>query len=281
MQGPPNQGLPQQLPDHDIKVNAFRSFCVQIMTQVTEQLCVEFEREVRQLSEDVIRYRGELARCADLLAFQLGQEKQYHNMLSNIAGNTSVLAGRVSEVGQKHSSQEQVKQQMHDLLEQMFHGGKGALAESFGGIEEHRQMAETHLMTSSQLQNQSEAVRKELDNILSTLQLPPVTYREAPPVVVPGPGQTPPATPPGRGMQQQQFRPPTMNGGPPMMQMPPFGSSMQLQVPPLSPGRGGMNNSPCMFNQSPQRMPPGGPPFSGPGGNNPVFRPMLPNQSMA
>lgn len=270
---------PQQHPDHEIRVNAFRSFCMQMMSQITEQLCVEFEREVRQLTEDVIKYRGELARCADLLAFQLGQEKQYHNMLANIAGNTSVLAGRASEVGQKHGGQEQVKQQMHDLLEQMFHGGRGALAESFGGIEEHRQMAETHLMTSSQLQNQSEAVRKELDNILTTLQLPPVTYREAPPVIVPGPGQTPPQTPPGGGMQQ--FRPPMMNGGPPMLQMPPMGSTMQLPVPPLSPGGGGMRSSSGMLNQSPQRMPPGGAPFAGPCGNSPVFRQQLPNQSMA
>jgi len=278
-QGPPMQ---QQHDHQEIKVQAFRSFITQMMTQVltqvTESLCIEFEREVRQLSEDVIKYRGELARCADLLAFQLGQEKQYHNMLSNIAGNTSVLVGKASEVGQKHGAQDQVKQQMHDLLEQMFHGGKGALAESFGGIEEHRQMTETHLMTSSQLQNQSEAVRKELDNILATLQMPPVTIREAPPVVVPGPGQTPPATPPGRGMQQ--FRGPMTNGGPPMLQIQPLGSSMQ--IPPLSPGRGGMNNSPAMFNQSPQRMPlPGGAPWGGPCGNNMGFRPMLPNQSMA
>lgn len=40
-------------------------------------------------------YRGELAKCADLLAFQLGKEKQYHNMLENIAGNTSTLIGRL------------------------------------------------------------------------------------------------------------------------------------------------------------------------------------------
>jgi len=277
MQGPPMQ---QQHDHQEIKVQAFRSFIMQmmtqVMTQVTESLCVEFEREVRQLSEDVVKYRGELARCADLLAFQLGQEKQYHNMLSNIAGNTSVLVGKASEVGQKHGAQDQVKQQMHDLLEQMFHGGKGALAESFGTIEEHRQMTETHLMTSSQLQNQSEAVRKELDNILATLQMPPVTVREAPPVVVPGPGQTPPATPPGRGMQQ--FRGPMMNGGPPMLQIP-IGSSMQ--IPPLSPGRGGMYNSPAMVNHSPQRMVPGGAPWGGPCGNNMGFRPMLPNQSMA
>lgn len=51
--------------------------------QVVEQLCGEFEREVGQMTQDIVRYRGELARCADLLAFQLGKEKQYHNMLAS------------------------------------------------------------------------------------------------------------------------------------------------------------------------------------------------------
>lgn len=81
--------------------------------QVVDQLCNEFEREVSQMTQemgffkavfffgkwilkakqmplsptggpmgrsleqvrqDIVRYRGELARCADLLAFQLGKE---------------------------------------------------------------------------------------------------------------------------------------------------------------------------------------------------------------
>ncbi|CAK9114491.1 unnamed protein product [Durusdinium trenchii] len=50
--------------------------------QVVDQLCTEFEREVSQMTQDIVRYRGELARCADLLAYQLGKEKQYHNMLA-------------------------------------------------------------------------------------------------------------------------------------------------------------------------------------------------------
>eukprot|EP00913_Durusdinium_trenchii_P011396 g10704.t1 len=132
-------------------VNAFRNFCLQIV----DQLCIEFERE------DILLYRGELARCADLLAFQLGKEKEYHNMLENIAGNSNMLAGKAAEVGQKHGAHDVTKQQMHQLLEEMFAGGKGALADSFGGLDEHRQLAEKHLMSSAELQNQSQAVAKE------------------------------------------------------------------------------------------------------------------------
>eukprot|EP00439_Symbiodinium_sp_Y106_P087246 s121_g43.t1 len=137
------------------KVNAFRSFC----QQLTEQLCLEFEREVQQLTEDVVRYRAELARCADLLAYQLGKEKQYHSMLESIAGNTSMLMGKASEVGNKaNMSDPLIKQQMHQMLDQVLQGQTGALAENLGGIDEHRRLAESHLMKSSELQNQSEAI---------------------------------------------------------------------------------------------------------------------------
>lgn len=172
-----------QVPDHTPKVNAFRSYCM----QVVDQLCTEFEREVSQMTQDIVRYRGELARCADLLAYQLGKEKQYHNMLENIAGNSSTLVGKAAEVGQKHSANENVKMQMHQMLEQMFEGGKGVYAEGFGTLDEHRQIAETHLQTSAELQNQSIAIQKELDNILQALQIPPVSYSQAPMIV--GPAQ--------------------------------------------------------------------------------------------
>ena len=39
-------------------------------------------------------------------------------------------------------------------------------------------MAETHLQTSAELQNQSVAIQKELDNILQALQVPPATCRQ-------------------------------------------------------------------------------------------------------
>eukprot|EP00435_Cladocopium_sp_Y103_P037702 s102_g10.t1 len=171
---------PQQMHDTAPKVNAFRSYCIQLV----DQLCVEFEREVNQMSKDILLYRGELARCADLLAFQLGKEKEYHNMLENIAGNSSMLVGKAAEVGQKHGQHDATKQQMHQMLEDMFAGGKGALADSFGGLDEHRQLAEKHLMSSAELQNQSQAVAKELDNIMRTLNEAPVSYREAPVMMV-------------------------------------------------------------------------------------------------
>jgi len=202
-------GMQQQMADDAApKVNAFRSFCL----QMTEQLCAEFEREVRQMSQDIVRYRGELARCADLLAFQLGKEKTYHNMLENIAGNTSQLFGKSAEIGQKHGQADQMKQQIHDMLDHMLSSGKGGLSENLANLDDHRQMAETHLMTSAELQNQSAAVQHELDNILETLKMPPVSYQQAP--VMMGPSQM---GGPGGMQQQQQFRPPAAGMTSPMM----------------------------------------------------------------
>lgn len=66
-------------------------------------------------------------------------------MLENICGNCNMLAGKAAEVGQKHGAHDATKQQMHQMLEDMFAGGKGALAQSFGDLDEHRQLAEKRL----------------------------------------------------------------------------------------------------------------------------------------
>ncbi|CAJ1401430.1 unnamed protein product [Effrenium voratum] len=169
------------------RVNAFRGF----MSQVCEQVCMEFEREVTQMSEDILMYRGELAKCADLLAYQLGKEKQYHNMLENIAGNTSTLIGKSSELGQKHSATEPLREQMNQLMEAMFNTHKDAHYGHAGIHDEHRQMVESHLMTSAQLQNQAEAVQAELDSIMRVLSVPVVSYTKAQNVPRPSLTQSP------------------------------------------------------------------------------------------
>lgn len=244
-----------QMPDHLPKVNAFRNYCM----QVVDQLCNEFEREVSQMTQDIVRYRGELARCADLLAFQLGKEKQYHNMLENIAGNSSTLVGKAAEVGQKHSANEGVKMQMHQMLEQMFEGGKGVYAEGFGTLDEHRQIAETHLQTSAELQNQSAAISKELENILQALQVPPVSYSSAPMIVGPGP----PAA-----VQVASFRAPQALYGRPNQSL------------PAPPGAAGMIQTGVPAMVSPKafagpRSLPASPVFSPPGGTGGISTPPL------
>ncbi|CAE7382352.1 susA, partial [Symbiodinium sp. CCMP2456] len=153
------------------RANAFRKFMA-----VCETVCLEFEREVREMSEDILMYRGELARCADLLAFQLGKEKQYHNMLENIAENTSVLIGKSSELGQKHDAHEPLREQMNQIMDVIMNTHKDVNAGHGAVHQDHRQMVESHLMTSAQLQNQAAAVQAELDNIMKVLNVPVVGY---------------------------------------------------------------------------------------------------------
>eukprot|EP00441_Pelagodinium_beii_P009040 CAMPEP_0197704674 /NCGR_PEP_ID=MMETSP1338-20131121/126060_1 /TAXON_ID=43686 ORGANISM="Pelagodinium beii, Strain RCC1491" /NCGR_SAMPLE_ID=MMETSP1338 /ASSEMBLY_ACC=CAM_ASM_000754 /LENGTH=273 /DNA_ID=CAMNT_0043288577 /DNA_START=72 /DNA_END=893 /DNA_ORIENTATION=+ len=240
----------QQYDDHVPKVNAFRSFCL----QVTEQICNEFEREVRQMSDDILKYRGELARCADLLAFQLGKEKQYHNMLENIAGNTSALVGKAGEVGQQHGAQADMKRQMQEMLEHMFNNGKGLLGETHSHLEDHRAMAETHLMTSSQLQDQGAAVQKELDNILESLKMPPVSYQQAP--LMMGPSQMQGGMPQQQfqgSIQQQQYRPPAG-----MATMPSGALGNPMMTPAAMQGGASPNRNQLPLSQ------PGSPAYGGP-----------------
>lgn len=158
-----------------VKVQAFRQFAMQLLSQVTEQLCAEFEREVNVLSEDVVLYRAELARCGDLLASQLGREKQLHGMLANIAGNTGSLVAQASEVGQKHSQIDNVKTQMHDMVEQMFGHSTNLIQTTIGGVSEAHTVAHSHLSDARELQNQSMTAENELNRIMALLSQPPVS----------------------------------------------------------------------------------------------------------
>ena len=52
-----------------------------ITGQVVEQMCVEFEREMASMWKDVLMYRDELDRVAQLLGVQLEREKKLHGLL--------------------------------------------------------------------------------------------------------------------------------------------------------------------------------------------------------
>eukprot|EP00438_Fugacium_kawagutii_P008122 Skav222143 [mRNA] locus=scaffold1181:1131433:1142619:- [translate_table: standard] len=160
-----------------------------VLTAHHHELTIQSSPRVTPPLQDILLYRGELARCADLLAFQLGKEmlgwwKDYHNMLENIAGNSSMLVGKAAEAGPD--------------------SGKGALADSFGGLDEHRQLAEKHLMSSAELQNQSQAVAKDGP---SQMQGPPrqQNFGNGPPPMYGGPN--------GPNQQQRFNLPGTMSPG--------------------------------------------------------------------
>merc|ERR1719473_1336550 len=97
----------------NVKVNAFRQFATTLFGQVAEQLCNEFEREVATLTDDLVMYRTELARCGELLASQLGREKQLHGMLENIVGSSGNLFASAQDIGKQHDQTHAAKAQLH------------------------------------------------------------------------------------------------------------------------------------------------------------------------
>ena len=54
---------------------------------------IPFQRHGTQLWQDILLYRGELARCADLLAFQLGKDRPGAFALTD-SNVTGTLSGR-------------------------------------------------------------------------------------------------------------------------------------------------------------------------------------------
>eukprot|EP00933_Yihiella_yeosuensis_P006829 TRINITY_DN111642_c0_g1_i1.p1 TRINITY_DN111642_c0_g1~~TRINITY_DN111642_c0_g1_i1.p1 ORF type:complete len:271 (-),score=54.85 TRINITY_DN111642_c0_g1_i1:107-919(-) len=157
-----------------VKVQQFRQYTNARFAQAAEELCQEFEREVNILTEDLVLCRTELARCADLLASQLGREKELHKMLATIAGNTGSLVASAADIGQRHGASESVKVQMHEMVEQLFGHSQSLVQTAIGGVNDHHSIAHTHLLQAKELENKSLSAENELNRILAILRDPTI-----------------------------------------------------------------------------------------------------------
>jgi hypothetical protein len=168
----------------NVKVNAFRDFATQLALQVTEQLCTEFEREVGLITEELVMYRTELARCGELLAHQLHREKELHGMLENIAGNHGMLVASAAEVGKSEQQrQEHQKQHMNEMVDQMIGNSSGIVNHTIGGMSEAHAVTQTHLQQAKELKNQSFTAENELNRILAILQQAPIQAQGPAPTI--------------------------------------------------------------------------------------------------
>eukprot|EP00435_Cladocopium_sp_Y103_P010818 s2615_g2.t2 len=150
-------------------VDEFRQYCSEVISGVSENLCTHYEREIQQLTTDLVNCRSQLSRCAELLAQQLDKEKTYRDIIQKLAESSL----RVLQTTPP-SLDESMKKQLHDMLEAMHVQNSSLFEDGFGQLHEHKRLAETHLMTSAELQNQGEAIKKELDSIMELLKEPPV-----------------------------------------------------------------------------------------------------------
>eukprot|EP00929_Paragymnodinium_shiwhaense_P102889 TRINITY_DN66115_c0_g2_i1.p1 TRINITY_DN66115_c0_g2~~TRINITY_DN66115_c0_g2_i1.p1 ORF type:complete len:309 (+),score=45.06 TRINITY_DN66115_c0_g2_i1:93-929(+) len=166
---------------HVAKVEAFRSFASQLAGQVVEQLCQEFEREVAIMFEDILQYREELRRVADLLGSQLHRERQLHDMLETMAGHHA----NIHEAAHIAARQQPGTAALHDLVDQLFGQHQAALGSTLKGADTARSIAETHAMSSSQLQEPLISAENEYTRIMQLLSVPLVPDASPSPVILP------------------------------------------------------------------------------------------------
>jgi len=180
----------------------FREFCTEIISAASENLCNYYEREIQHLTADLVTCRTQLGRCAELLGQQLAKEQTYRDIIDKLSESSMRVLQNVSS---PPAVDDAVKRQLHQMLEAMHQQSSSCWQDEIGQLHAHKELTQNHLMTSAELQNQAEAVKKELDNILSLLKEPPV--RTAKPQL---PGYTPNAAlAPPLGYSQGQAK----NGG--------------------------------------------------------------------
>jgi hypothetical protein len=213
----------------NVKVNAFREFATQLAIQVTEQLCSEFEREVGLITEELVMYRTELARCGELLAHQLHREKELHGMLENIAGNHSMLVASAAEVGKTEQQRQEIQRQhMRDMVEQMNQSSSAIQNQTIGGMNEAHVVTQTHLQQAKELKNKALTAENELNRILAILNQAPIQAQGPAPTIVRVPQVAPIMSGNMRvNSPQRMYSPPTSPTGRAGM----YGNAME----PISP----------------------------------------------
>merc|ERR1712232_988997 len=193
-----------------LKIGAFRDFASSLAGQLVEQCCQEFEREVSCMYNDLVIYRAELERLAELLGQQVGREKDLHMRLSQMGELHSSSVQQIESLARQTPD----ARTLHDLVEQMHSGHLSVTSAHLNGASQSQQAAANHVQQAQQLQQPLITAENEYNRIVQLLSQP----------LIPGantPGANPApmvasATPASRGL--------------PIVQQP------VLQTTPLSPG---------------------------------------------
>mmetsp|Transcript_11789 Transcript_11789/g.21469 ORF Transcript_11789/g.21469 Transcript_11789/m.21469 type:complete len:233 (+) Transcript_11789:42-740(+) len=101
----------------EVKVRAFRDFATSLATQLVEQLCAEFEREVQYLYGDCAAYRGELGRVATLLSDQVQREKVLHEMMASMQLTMNAALGDSSRAEDMKSPLMAAEQELGRIMQ--------------------------------------------------------------------------------------------------------------------------------------------------------------------
>lgn len=176
-------------------VSNFRDMFGHFMNQICEVAVQEFEREVSALYNDVMMYRHELTRVADLLGQQLARERQLHGMLEKIAEHQTSIAQSAQYLAQQSPDSAQV----HTLVDQTLGQHVGILQQTLSGMSQAQNVISAGAQQAAQLKDQMITADNEFNRIMQLLSQPVVPGAAPLPTVARTPTQgryqqSPPAT---------------------------------------------------------------------------------------
>lgn len=277
-QGPSPEQQAQQATG--AKIDAFRQFASTLAVQVVEQMCGEFEREVSTMWNDVVAYRIELERVAELLGHQLHREKTLHEMMQNMG---EIQSSMVAQAEGLTRNQPDVKS-IHDMVAQLHEQHVNVVNSTLSGMSQAQTVATSHAMQAKQLEEPMISAEVEFNRIMQLLQVPlvPGAMPSVTMAQVPQQNGAPPRPMMQHSPQMGQYNSsaPRQQGGPPSPQQrssgmgpPPFGmpGSMPMQGGP--PGMQQQQQLMNGMNMAPGMVPKGG--MSGMSGMSGGARPFM------
>jgi hypothetical protein len=175
------------------KIAAFRNFATQLAGQVVEQLCQEYEREVSVMWNDLVQYRNELGRVAELLGTQLQRERSLHEMLEGMAGHHANIANSAQMAAQQSPN----AKHLHAMVDQIMGEHSHHVNSTLQGVSQAHAVAQSHAQNAKQLQEPLISAENEYNRIMNLLSQPMIPTAAPEPVRVQAPmtSRTPPMTP--------------------------------------------------------------------------------------
>lgn len=186
------------------KIEAFRNFASQLASQVVEQLCVEYEREMSQMWNDLLMYRNELDRVAQLLGSQLEREKKLHGVIEQMVGHSAGVHQQAQMMAQQSPGSEQV----HQWLDQFMGTHKDIMNQTVAGVGQANQVLAGHAANAGAMKQDAVNTENEFVRIVNLLRQPLVSNATPAPTIAavpqlggpPSGGSVRFATPPPQGM---------------------------------------------------------------------------------
>jgi len=176
----------QQMPVE--RIQAFRTFATQLNSQVVEQLCAEYEREVACMWNDIVMYRNELSRVAELLGTQLTRERQLHGLVESLTNHHASIAGSSYAAVQNQPNADA----LHQMVDQLY----GHVNATLQGVSQAHEVTRSHAMSAKGLEEPLISAEQEYTRIMQMLSQPAIPKVAPAPTTARDPQAAPQWSPP-------------------------------------------------------------------------------------